>query len=125
QDGYWASEAVRGEGFLSASFTVHLSDLELALGEVQKVVRRLVKRGLPKGALERAREPLLQSADQQLESNAYWINHVVDSAQTDPESLVIPHTRKSDLASITHEEVEAIAREVIDLDRTILLISGR
>ncbi len=122
---HWVSHAVKGEGFLSAHYTVRNTDLKRAVVETQKIINRLVKKGLPKGALERAREPLLQLVPQQLESNDYWLKHVVSQAQTNPEALIMPHTRESDLASITEEEVEAMAKEVLHFDRTILFLAGR
>lgn len=110
---YWISEAVEGRGFLQIKLSADTRDLQTVYDNVLALATELADGGITAEAVRRAREPVLQGIDAQLQSNGYWVRYVASAAQTDPEALVIPHTRRSDIESITQEEIQALAREVI------------
>lgn len=118
---YWVSQAVEGSGILQITITTDAKDMQIVYDNVIAIVDELATKGFTDEALTRAREPVLQGIDAQLQSNGYWIQYVARSAQTDPEALVIPHTRRSDIETITREEIEALAREVLVRDSMLVM----
>ncbi|WP_221030369.1 M16 family metallopeptidase [Actomonas aquatica] len=120
---YWTSEVYPEQGYLQASITVAPADVAEAQKHLTKIAQRLAKRGIKREELERAKAPLIDGVDAQLNSNGYWIRHVVSAAQTNPEALQLPHTRLSDLQSISEKEVERLAREVLSTRQFIRILA--
>jgi len=88
--------------------------------EVDSAIAAVVKvlRTAPVGAdlLDRARQPMLETAARSLRQNGYWLG-LVGEAQTDAAKLNRPRTRDAVIRSITAAELQALAAEYLRDDR--------
>jgi zinc protease len=121
---HWISEADPSQGFLQISLSVDFSATDRAVNEVIKITQHLAKKGISADDLARAKEPVIQNVAAQLKSNGYWLQHVAGSAQTNPESVTLPHSRLRELQNITAAEVDALFREVFVPENQILLFTA-
>ena len=83
----------------------------------------LAKNGVTEDELGRAMKPLLSGIEQQKRSNGYWLGTVLARSQSKPEVLDWAREMEKDYASITKEEVSALAAKFLTADRarTILV----
>lgn len=68
------------------------------------------RKGLSKEEFMRARTPLKSMASAELRSNAWWLERVLQNAQTDPGVLEEARVHDTGFATVTREEVNRAAR---------------
>ncbi|MCC5024245.1 MAG: insulinase family protein [Candidatus Synoicihabitans palmerolidicus] len=108
----WESDSFPDQGYLQVNLSVAPRRAKVAQEHLVRIAQDLATKGITAEELKRARTPLIQAVDQHLQANP-WIYHVVSQAQTNPQALVMPHTRLHDLQTITEADVEALAHDVL------------
>ena len=68
---------------------------------------------------ERAITPIRARAITEQNENGYWLWHSIPSAQTRPEVLQWPLTRRRDLETMTLDDINALAATVLPATRAI------
>jgi zinc protease len=92
--------------------------LERKLAErVRELGAELAAQGMTDDEFTRAVQPKRQAAAAQLRNNAYWLHSSVSRAQSRPERLDWPRTRVSDLEQMAADELNALARRVLEPDQ--------
>ena len=113
------SDTYDGYGYLMSILTV---DPEQA-GKIVEVVRSigsdLSKYGITEDELQRALKPLLNSIDQQLRQNSYWLRTVALSSQEFPEKLEWAKTMVDDYKRITLKEVNNLASKYLKDEKSL------
>jgi zinc protease len=71
-------------------------------------IARLTTQPVDADTLLRARQPLLESYDNALKTNAGWLN-LADDAQREPDQIARFVAAKAKLAAITPAELQAVA----------------
>lgn len=79
----------------------------------------LAQNGLTGDERERAIKPLLNALQEQVRNNQYWLNRVLLPAGEYPQRLDWARTMVSDFASITDEELNALAAAYLQSDQAI------
>ncbi|WP_193214840.1 M16 family metallopeptidase [Luteolibacter marinus] len=105
------SEGLEDFGFVAANCigkadaTQELADISAALGA------SLAEDGTDEDELDRARKPLQAQMDKSKRDNGYWLGTVLSQSQEEPKRLDLIRGRDEDYASITPEELNAIAKK--------------
>jgi zinc protease len=117
-----ASDVFTDFGYLFAMLTI---DPEQA-GKITEIVStmgdELSKAEITKDELDRALLPLLNGLEQQLRSNAYWLQTVVSLSQEQPRRIEWARSMKEDYSSIKPEEVTALAKEYFGKEKAVEVI---
>lgn len=87
------------------------------ISKIIAIADDLAKNGVTEEELGRAMKPLLSGIEQQKRSNAYWLGTVLGRSQSKPEVLDWAREMEKDYASITKEEVSALAAKFLTADR--------
>ncbi|GAB5560233.1 MAG: insulinase family protein [Synoicihabitans sp.] len=117
----WSTESYPDLGYFQITFNVDHDHVDRVYKQVSRITEDLAKGHITESELTRAREPLLQGVKRQLNTNGYWIQYVTSKAQTDPEALIMPHTRQTDLETIGIAEIKKIARDILQAERQIII----
>lgn len=106
------SDALEKFGFILGEATAKPEDVE-HLGTVMRdLADELSKTGATEDQLERAKKPILASLQNSARSNTYWLN-ALSQSQEDPTRLKHTRERDADYASITLQEVNALAKKYL------------
>jgi zinc protease len=113
------SDTYDGYGYLMSILTVDPEQAEKIVQVVQSIGSDLSKYGITEDELQRALKPLLNSIDQQLRQNSYWLRTVVLSSQEFPEKLEWAKTMVDDYKSITLDEVNNLASKYLKDEKSV------
>ena len=91
-------------------------------GVVKKLIADLAESGASQDALRRAVTPTLTSIKDMKRKNSYWLNTVLNGSEQYPQQLDWSRTIMPDYASITKEEVSALARQYLDNSKAAVII---
>ena len=78
---------------------------------IVEIADKMATEGLTADELDRARKPLQSNLEKSKRDNSYWLNTVLDGSQTDATRLELARNRDADYASITLEELNALAKK--------------
>ena len=81
----------------------------------------LSTKGIEEDELERAIKPLLNSIDQQLRQNSYWLRTVALSSQEFPQKLQWAKTMVDDYRNITILEVNELAKKYLNAEKSVII----
>lgn len=109
-------------GFLFAMLTIDPAQAGKITDLVAEMGDDLSKAEVSADELDRALKPLLNSIDQQLRDNTYWLKTVVLPSQEQPQRLDWARSMKSDYASIKPEEMTALAKEYLGKEKAVKVI---
>ena len=112
-----SSETSPGYGYLAASIDVDPAAAEKISDLAVEMANELCVKGVTEDEFKRAREPLLNVAQQSLRENSYWLNNVLRRAQENPERLEWARTRIADLEAMTPAEISAFAAKYLARER--------
>jgi len=112
-----ASGVFAGYGYFEAGCSVEPSRAQEILGLVVQIGDDLAQHGVTKEELSRARKPLLATVRQSLRNNQYWVSSVLAKPQEQPETLDFARRFRSDVETITAEELNELAKEFLHADR--------
>jgi zinc protease len=106
------SRTWRGYGTFNIAAPVAADDVEPARQAMLATIERLAARPVDPDTLLRARQPLLESYDNALKTNAGWLR-LADNAQRDPDLLARFKAARDKAAAITPQELQAIAAKYL------------
>lgn len=118
----FTSDTFPGYGYLSANVVVdpgkadRIADLVMSLGD------ELAVNGVTADELERAKQPILTAIKETARNNRYWLDAVLVRSQEKPEVLDWARSRTSDFASITTDELTALAKTYLSRARASRVI---
>jgi zinc protease len=107
------SDTYTGYGYLMSIITVDPPQAEKIAAVVKGIGEELAAKGTDKDELERAIKPLLNGIEQQVRDNSYWLQTVALSSQEFPQKLDWARTMQDDYASVSVDDVNALAREYL------------
>lgn len=116
----WRSDLQPEVGYLVALLTCEPGDVARIGETTRRIATTLARDGVTADEFERARQPRLQTAAVQLRTNAYWLNAVVASAQSEPQRLDLARRRISDFARTSAAELSALAARLLPAERASL-----
>jgi zinc protease len=118
-----ASSVFPGYGSISASMELKPEDVEKYRAVIDEIASSMARGEMTADELDRARKPIIENLDQNLESNAYWLS-VIEDARRRPSSLDDHRTIRRDYEAITLAEVKAAASRYLRSDRAFRIVSG-
>jgi zinc protease len=107
------SDTYKGYGYLMSVITVDPPQAEKIANVVEGIGTALASKGITEDELERAIKPLLNSIDQQVRQNAYWLRTVSLSSQEFPQKLDWAKTMIKDYKSIKVGDVNTLAKRFL------------
>ena len=105
-----------GYGTFSLRASVDVKEVAATRGAVRSLLADLRKAPVSADVLQRARAPMLQAVDSLLKTNGGWIN-LIDRSQSKPDTLDRYHGARAVIASLTTEDLLALARRYLDPDQ--------
>ncbi len=97
-------------GYVVASLDLDPAETPAYLDRLLSIAEELATDGLTEDEFLRARTPILESIEEQMERNPFWLYGVVTRAQSAPQELAHFRTVMDTYAAMTKDEVEATAR---------------
>jgi len=107
------SEGLEGFGFLMAECVGKPEDTKRLADIAAKLAVTLAEEGTNDDELERARKPLQSQIEKSKRDNSYWLATVLSQSQEDPKRLDLIRGRDADYASITPEDLDAVAKKYL------------
>ncbi|MGD9419350.1 MAG: M16 family metallopeptidase [Verrucomicrobiota bacterium JB025] len=111
--GAGGSDALTGIGYLATQSVGKPEDLELLLETMRSLANQLAAEGASADELDRAMAPMLGQLKKTLRENSYWLSTVMSQCQSDPEKIELARNRDDDYASITLDEINALAKQYL------------
>ena len=111
-----------GYGVLRSGLVVDPDQAEMLVKKLKEIGTELAATGVNEEELERAVEPTLTSIRDMVRNNNYWLNSVLVQSSRHPEQLEWPLTLEEDFASITAEELSALAKQYLQPDKSAEII---
>jgi len=107
------SDTYKGYGYLMSVITVDPPQADKIVNVVEGIGTALASKGITEDELERAIKPLLNSIEQQLRQNAYWLRTVSLSSQEFPQKLDWAKSMLKDYQSIQVSDINSLARKYL------------
>jgi len=85
-----------------------------------KLADDMARGGISADELDRARKPIQSNLKKALRENGYWLNSVMATCQADPKVLELARNRDEDFASISVEELNALAAKYLKKENSLL-----
>ncbi|MBW2250924.1 MAG: hypothetical protein JRF60_09910 [Deltaproteobacteria bacterium] len=90
--------------------------------KIKKIASDISKNGVTQEELKRALKPTLTSIKEMLGKNSYWLHTVLSQSTTYPQQLQWSRTILKDYASISADEVSALAKKYLDNSKAATII---
>jgi len=117
-----SSRVFSGYGLLQAMIIVDPSHIDQIRNVVLKIGDDLRKNGCTADELERAKAPTLTSIKDMIRTNNYWLDTVLGLSERHPQQLKWPTTILDDFASITTQDINALAKEYLVRNRAAVAV---
>lgn len=117
-----ASRAYPGYGVLRTMIHVDPETADRVVNQVRSIADDLKKSGILADELKRSLDPILTGIKDRYRTNEYWLDSVLTNSAKSPQQLDWSRTIQNDYASITSDEVSALARKYLDNRRAATLI---
>ena len=114
--GATTSNVFPGYGYFNGSMDIDPGQAAATIEAIRTLSHEIITDGLTDDEIERARLPILTSIRESVRTNTYWLNAVVSRAQGQPEVMEWARHREEDFATITREEINALARTYLTPD---------
>jgi zinc protease len=111
--GFDGSQALENFGYISAMSVGKPEDLKKLSDTILMIGNKLGSEGATADELDRSLKPTIASIEKTLRDNNYWLQTVLSSCQEKPEVLDLARDRSKDYASITLEEINALAKKYL------------
>lgn len=116
------SRIYRDYGTFQISASIDLADIPETRAAIAETLNSLRTAPIDADALLRARQPMLESYDNALKSNAGWAN-LTETAQSRPERIERFIKAKQRLAAITAQDLQATARHYLGPDAAVEILT--
>jgi zinc protease len=90
---------------------------------IQAIAADLQANGVTPDELKRAKEPILTALRESARTNPYWLTAVLSRCQEFPQRLDWARTRQTDIAAITQDDLNALAKTYLLPGRVFQVIS--
>jgi len=117
------SRTYPGYGVFQIMVYVDPAEVDLVVEAIKLLISDLAENGASQDELTRALAPTLTSIKDMKRKNTYWLSTVLNGSEKYPRQLEWSRTIMSDYASITKEEVSAIARQYLDNQKATIIIA--
>ncbi|NQT68353.1 MAG: insulinase family protein [Desulfobacteraceae bacterium] len=114
--------AYPGYGVFQIMIHVDPEEVDMVVSVVKKLIADLAENGASQDALRRAVNPTLTSIKDMKRKNNYWLNTVLNGSEQYPKQLEWSRTIMPDYASITKEDLSALARQYLDNSKAAVII---
>lgn len=111
----------RGYGTFAVTASVDVRDVAAVRAAILQTIAELRDRPVDPDLLQRAREPLLESFDNQLKTNFGWMT-LVDRAQTEADRIERQVKAHERLSAVSAADIEAAARKYLTQDRAVTVL---
>jgi len=111
-----------GYGQMAIGAAVDADQVDAAREAMLETVRKLIEQPVSDDTLLRARQPMVESYDNVLKSNAGWVE-LVGRAQTEPERLERFLAGKAGLMAITADDVRETAARYLSPDQALEILA--
>ena len=101
-----------GYGYIGVSLDLVPDDVDRFFSIVDDIAAELAAGDISADEFERARAPLMESLEEQLQSNSYWLG-LASRAQSDPERIARHFSRRAGYAALTVQDVSAVAAQYL------------
>ncbi|MDG2004694.1 MAG: insulinase family protein [Novosphingobium sp.] len=115
------SRSWAGYGTFSIRASVDVGEIAATRDAIREKLISLRKTPVSNDVLQRARQPMIESYEQALKSNAGWLA-LVDRAQTDQERIERYLKAKERLLSLTSEDIRSLAGRYLDPDQALEIL---
>jgi len=102
-----------GYGVLRVQLTGDPALVKELIAGIDRTAAELAASGLKPGELTRIVGPIQTSIKDMMRTNRYWLDSVLTLSSRHPQQLMWPLTLKDDFASITKEEIDALAKRYL------------
>ncbi|MFO8048820.1 MAG: insulinase family protein [Desulfosudaceae bacterium] len=109
-----ASQAYDGYGSFHAVAQVAPDETEAVVAGIKAIAEDIITEGVTREELDRARDPILTSIKDMVETNGYWLSSVLSDSCRHPEKYDWSRNLMTDYVSITTEEINRLARQYLD-----------
>ena len=106
-------------GFLQATAKVKPEETEKYGKLMIQLADEMATTGVSQDELERALKPIQSNLKESLRSNDYWLGNVLSGSQEKPHKIEWAKGRDADYASITVEELNALAKKFLHKDNSL------
>ncbi|MDA8975064.1 insulinase family protein [Akkermansiaceae bacterium] len=106
-------------GFLQATAKVKPEEVEKYGKLMIQLADQMATKGITQDELERALKPIQSNLKESLRSNGYWLSSVLSGSQEKPNKIKWAKGRDADYASITVEELNALAKEHLHKENSL------
>lgn len=113
------SEAYIGYGYTTTMIMCAPENADQIIQITKELAEDLAANGVRGDERERAIKPLLNALQEQVRNNQYWLSRVLLPAAEAPQRLDWARNMVSDFASITDEELNALAAAYLSADQAI------
>lgn len=107
------SRVYEGYGFLWVGLDVTRTDIPAMYQITDEIAASMAAGEISEDELQRARQPILESLEESLERNPYWLS-ALSRSQTDPQRLDDLRTARERYQAVSVEDLTALAAEVLD-----------
>lgn len=114
------SDALDDFGYLAAMSVCKPGDMNKVEQAIVTMGQKLADEGATADELERAKKPMIATIEKTLRDNGYWLNTVMARCQQDPAMLDLARSRAKDYASISLDEVNAIAKKILHENHSLI-----
>ncbi len=122
QGGHSPSIAFPGYGLLYALVDAPPDKAQLLALEIRDIAGGIVRDGVTKDELERARNPLVNELKKMLMDNNYLMSAIVSGSQEQPQRLLRATTSVPELESLTTTDLNAVARSYLKSEDGLPLV---
>jgi zinc protease len=116
------SDGLKSFGYMIAECVGKPEDTQKLSDVANTLAEALAKDGVTADELDRTRKPFLAQIERAKRDNGYWLNTVLADSQEDPTRLDLIRTRDQDYATITLEELNALAKKYFTSKNTLKVI---
>ncbi len=118
----YSSTVDPGYGVLRSGMVVDPPQAAMLTEKLKQAGARLAADKVTKEELERALEPILTSIRDRVRTNGYWLDSVLLGSSRHPQRLEWPMSFQTDYASVTAEEISALAAKYLRPDKAAELV---
>ena len=117
--GFQPNDTFKDLGYILAVSPGKAEQAERVGKLILEIGSKLAQEGATEDELKRALEPQLNRLKTSLRDNNYWLSTVMSRSQEQPYRLTWASERDADYASITVEEINALAKQYLGKDNAI------
>jgi len=109
-------------GALHAVVDVAPQEAATVAGQIRAIAADIAEKGVTEEEVRRAVDPSLTHIREMVKQNRYWLGSVLAGSREHPERLEWARTLREDYASITPEDMAALAAQYLDNDKSAVVV---